>query len=64
MSKRRSLATTGPSQVFLWSSARIGGIPVVALLARRGERMDELRHQLERDLRYANITIKIGRAHV
>jgi len=50
----------GTSQVFLWSSARIGGVPVAALLARRGERIDELRHQLERDVRYANITIIEG----
>ena len=50
----------GTSQVFLWSSARIGGVPVAALLARRGERMDELRCQLERDVRYANITIIEG----
>jgi L-lactate dehydrogenase len=45
----------GTSQVFLWSSARIGGVPVAALLERRGERMDELRYRLERDVRYANI---------
>ena len=50
----------GTSQVFLWSSARIGGVPVAALLARRGERIDELQHQLERDVRYANITIIEG----
>ena len=30
------------------------------MLARRGERIDELRHQLERDVRYANITIIEG----
>jgi L-lactate dehydrogenase len=48
------------SQVFLWSSARIGGVPVAALLERRGERMGELRHKLERDVRYANITIIEG----
>ena len=50
----------GTSQVFLWSSARIGGVPVAALLARRGERIDELRQALERDVRYANITIIEG----
>ena len=50
----------GTSQVFLWSSARIGGVPVAALLERRGERIDELRHKLERDVRYANITIIEG----
>jgi len=33
---------------------------VAALLERRGERMDELRHKLERDVRYANITIIEG----
>src|SRR6516165_8070259 len=37
----------GTSQVFLWSSARVGGVPVAALLERRGERMDELRQKLE-----------------
>jgi L-lactate dehydrogenase len=50
----------GTSQVFLWSSARVGGVPVPALLRTRGERMDELRHKLERDVRYANITIIEG----
>jgi len=50
----------GTSQVFLWSSARIGGVPVAALLERRGERMSELRQKLERDVRYANITIIEG----
>jgi L-lactate dehydrogenase len=33
---------------------------VAALLERRGERMGELRHKLERDVRYANITIIEG----
>src|SRR5262249_57165535 len=36
----------GTSQVFLWSSARIGGVPVAALLERRGERIGELQHKL------------------
>jgi L-lactate dehydrogenase len=51
----------GTSQVFLWSSARIGGVPVAALLESRGERL-ELRHKLEREVRYANITIIEGHA--
>jgi L-lactate dehydrogenase len=50
----------GTAQVFLWSSARIGGVPVAALLGSRGERIDELRHKLEREVRYANITIIEG----
>src|SRR5499433_2686395 len=48
----------GTSQVF--TSARVGGVPVAALLQRHGERMDELRHTVEREVRYANITIIEG----
>jgi L-lactate dehydrogenase len=50
----------GTAQVFLWSSARISGVPVAALLKSRGERLDELRQKLEREVRYANITIIEG----
>jgi L-lactate dehydrogenase len=50
----------GTSQVFLWSSARIGGVPVEALLKRRGETLKDVREQLEKDVRYANITIIEG----
>jgi L-lactate dehydrogenase len=50
----------GTSQVFLWSSARIGGVPLAALLRARGEQIGELRHTLEREVRYANITIIEG----
>ena len=50
----------GTSQVFLWSSARIAGVPVKALLQRRGEKLDDVRKQLENDVRYANITIIEG----
>jgi len=50
----------GTSQVFLWSSARIAGVPVTALLKQRGEKLDDVRTQLERDVRYANITIIEG----
>ena len=50
----------GTSQVFLWSSARIAGVAVTALLEKRGEKLDDVRAQLERDVRYANITIIEG----
>jgi L-lactate dehydrogenase len=50
----------GTSQVFLWSSARVGGVPVSALLKARGEKLSDLRAQLEKDVRYANITIIEG----
>lgn len=50
----------GTSQVFLWSAARIAGVPVVALLDERGEKFGDVRRQLENDVRYANITIIEG----
>ena len=48
----------GTSQVFLWSSARIGGVWTLA--EQRGERLSELREKIEKDVRYANITIIEG----
>src|SRR5271170_1482739 len=50
----------GTSQVFLWSSARIAGVPVTGLLEERGEKLADVRTQLESDVRYANITIIEG----
>jgi L-lactate dehydrogenase len=50
----------GTAQVFLWSSARIGGVPVVDLLRRRGEKLADLRERVEKDVRYANIAIIKG----
>src|SRR4029077_10209487 len=50
----------GTAQVFLWSSARVGGVPVASLLDTRGERIGELPQRLEREVRYANITIIEG----
>jgi L-lactate dehydrogenase len=50
----------GTSQVFLWSSARVGGVSVTSLLKPRDEKLDDLRTQIESDVRYANITIIEG----
>jgi L-lactate dehydrogenase len=50
----------GTSQVFLWSSARAGGVPLSNLLAQRGETLKALREKVERDVRHANITIIEG----
>lgn len=50
----------GTSQVFLWSSARISGVPLVALLRKSGGTSSALREQIEKDVRYANITIIEG----
>jgi L-lactate dehydrogenase len=46
----------GTSQVFLWSSARIAGVPLARLLQERAD----LRAKVESDVRYANITIIEG----
>jgi L-lactate dehydrogenase len=50
----------GTSQVFLWSSARIAGVPVKKLIAERDENFDAVRKGIEQDVRYANITIIEG----
>ncbi|MGW5093770.1 lactate/malate family dehydrogenase [Streptomyces nodosus] len=50
----------GTSEVLLWSSATVGGIPVDELLGGRGESLDQVREAVEKDIRYANITIIEG----
>jgi L-lactate dehydrogenase len=54
----------GTSQVFLWSTARVGGVAVSALLRARqrgrAQDMAELREKLEKEVRYANISIIEG----
>lgn len=50
----------GTAQVFLWSSARVGGVPITNLLNKRSEKLVELRQKVEKEVRYANITIIEG----
>ncbi|MER6035977.1 MULTISPECIES: hypothetical protein [unclassified Streptomyces] len=50
----------GTSEVLLWSSASVGGIPVTDLLARDGRPVDRIRADVEDGIRYANITIIEG----
>jgi L-lactate dehydrogenase len=50
----------GTSQVFLWSSARVGGTPIAELLEKSGQGMDAFRKSVEQDVRFANITIIEG----
>jgi L-lactate dehydrogenase len=50
----------GVSQVFLWSGARIAGVPIGALARERGESLDSVREHVENSVRYANITIIEG----
>jgi L-lactate dehydrogenase len=50
----------GTSQVFLWSGARVAGVPFAEALTQRRLPVDGVREGVERDVRYANITIIEG----
>jgi L-lactate dehydrogenase len=50
----------GTSEVFLWSSARIAGVPVLQEIERRGQPPEAFRKRIEGDVRYANISIIEG----
>lgn len=49
------LGEHGTSEVFVWSSARVGGRPVLDVLGG-----DNVREEIEREVRFANITIIEG----
>jgi L-lactate dehydrogenase len=50
----------GVTEVLLWSSANMSGIPVLQLLQEGGHTVDEMRAEIENDIRYANINIIEG----
>lgn len=50
----------GTSEVFLWSTARVGGTSVLDVLKANGQSPENVRADVERDVRYANITIIEG----
>jgi L-lactate dehydrogenase len=50
----------GVSQVFLWSGARVGGMPAELALAGLNKNADEVRRAVEQEVRYANIAIIEG----
>ena len=50
----------GTSQVFLWSSARVGGTAISKLLEKSDQSLDEFQRGVEQDVRFANITIIEG----
>ncbi len=54
------LGEHGVSSVFLWSGARVGGRKVLELFAETSAAPDKAREELEREVRYANITIIEG----
>ena len=54
------LGEHGTSEVFVWSSAQVGGVPVLDALRQTGRGGDDVRSTIEREVRYANITIIEG----
>jgi L-lactate dehydrogenase len=50
----------GTSQVFLWSSASVGGTPISKLLEKSEQSHAEFQRDVEQDVRFANITIIEG----
>jgi L-lactate dehydrogenase len=50
----------GTSEVLLWSSATVGGLNVVDLLAEAGHDVAQVRADVENEIRYANINIIEG----
>ena len=50
----------GTFSVFLWSSARIGGKPLIEMLAEREIPFEEFRRSVEQEVRFANISIIEG----
>ena len=53
------LGEHGTSEVFLWSSARVAGVPILDALRRTNGHAD-LQQSIEREVRYANIAIIEG----
>jgi L-lactate dehydrogenase len=54
------LGEHGTSEVFLWSSARVAGVPVFDALQQTDRSRGELQQSIEREVRYANIAIIEG----
>jgi L-lactate dehydrogenase len=55
------LGEHGTSQIFHWSGAHVGGVPISDVIGQYGLRHDaDFRAKIENDVRYANITIIEG----
>jgi L-lactate dehydrogenase len=50
----------GTSEVLLWSSARVAGVPILDALAQNRLNSEKLRQTIEHEVRFANITIIEG----
>jgi L-lactate dehydrogenase len=54
------LGEHGTSQTFVWSSAYMSGVPVLDALTLTDDSREAFRHQIEHDVRFANIAIIEG----
>jgi L-lactate dehydrogenase len=54
------LGEHGTSETFVWSSARVAGVPVLQLLAQSAQDVQKICRDIEQEVRYANITIIEG----
>jgi L-lactate dehydrogenase len=54
------LGEHGTSQVYVWSSAQVGGVSVLEYIRRRGEELDSFRAKVEKAVKFANIDIIEG----
>lgn len=54
------LGEHGTSQIFHWSGARVGGVPILDALGQCGLEHGDIRAAIENEVRFANITIIEG----
>jgi L-lactate dehydrogenase len=54
------LGEHGTSQIFYWSGARAGGVPIIDALAQCGLEQDDVQPSIENEVRFANISIIEG----
>jgi L-lactate dehydrogenase len=54
------LGEHGTSQIFHWSGARVGGVPIPDAFGQCGLKHDDIRTAIENEVRYANIAIIEG----
>jgi L-lactate dehydrogenase len=54
------LGEHGTSQIFHWSGARVGGVPISDVLGGNDLKPADIRTTIEEEVRYANITIIEG----
>lgn len=54
------LGEHGTSAVFAWSTARVGGVPVLELLARNGRPIEDIVSEVEPAVKFGNISVIEG----